>query len=133
MSKPALFDVHEGVRKKCPSEQSLPRAARAEAQPCPVALAKLLVINESANLINYFNPCVAAKSGRSSGKTVKHSVMAPVHVPNSQRTQDRAMAQGYRTEIEELSQPGSQSSNDNQVTKLATEMHREVLLCSSLI
>lgn len=59
--------------------------------------------------------------------------MAPVRVPKSQRTQELAMAPGVGSEIEEQSQPGSQSSDDNQVTKLATEMHREVLLCSGLI
>ena len=57
--------------------------------------------------------------------------MAPVRASKSQRTRERALAQSDGSEIE-ASQPGSESSDDNQITKLAAEMHREVLLWSSV-
>ena len=56
--------------------------------------------------------------------TIEQPVMAPPRVPKSQRT---SLARSHISQDEELSQPGSQSSDDNHVTKLATEMQREVL------
>lgn len=58
--------------------------------------------------------------------------MALVGSPKSQRSQARALAQGDGSEVDEPSRPGSQSSDDDQVTKLAVEMQREVLLRSGL-
>ena len=58
--------------------------------------------------------------------------MAPMRVLKSQRTQERALALSDGSQVEEPSQPGSQSSDDNQVTKLATEMQKEVVLCSGV-
>lgn len=43
------------------------------------------------------------------------------------KSQDTSLARSDKREVEGPSQPGSQSSDDNQVTKLAIEMQREVL------
>lgn len=43
------------------------------------------------------------------------------------KSQDTSLARSDKSEVEGPSQPGSQSSDDNQVTKLAIEMQREVL------
>lgn len=51
--------------------------------------------------------------------------MARVRVSKSQRTGERALARSDGSGVEEPSQPGSQSSDDNQVTKLATKMQRK--------
>ncbi|KAM0802579.1 hypothetical protein BDR22DRAFT_887367 [Usnea florida] len=51
--------------------------------------------------------------------------MAPGRVFKSQRVQERALARNDESQVEEPFQPGSQSSDDNQVTKLATRMQRE--------
>ena len=53
----------------------------------------------------------------------RQPVMAPVRVPKSKRT---LLAGSDKIEVEEPSQPESPSSEDNQVTRLATEMQREV-------
>ncbi len=50
--------------------------------------------------------------------------MAPVRVLRLQRAPP---AQKDESEVEEPLQPGSPSSDDDQITKLATEMQREVL------
>ena len=79
--------------------------------------------NFSTNTIHEYRPnsCIVGSA------SIKHPVMAPVHAPKSQRTQARALARSDECEIEEPSQPGSQSSDGNQATNLATEMQREVL------
>ena len=55
--------------------------------------------------------------------------MEPVRVSKSQRAHGRVAARSDGSEVEEASQAGSQSSEDDNVTKLAKEMQREVLLC----
>ena len=54
--------------------------------------------------------------------------MVPRRVLKSQGT---SLARSDKSEVEGPSQPGSQSSDDNQVTKLAIEMQREVLCAQS--
>lgn len=56
--------------------------------------------------------------------------MAPERVTKSQRKEDRALVRSHGRRVEEPSQLGSQSSDDNNVANLATKMQREVLLCS---
>lgn len=50
--------------------------------------------------------------------------MAPVRVLKSQRI---PLARSYKSEMVEGSGSGSQSSDDDQVSKLAAEMQKEVL------
>ena len=79
-------------------------------------------IGESTNLRQ--PPFLPVQLDRNLSFLIKHPFMAPSRVLKSRRT---SLVRNDKTEVAELSQPGSQSSDDNQVTKLATEMQRGVL------
>ena len=84
----------------------------------------------SPNLVN--GPFLAGIISVSLGTSIQSLLMAPVRISKPQRVKERALALNDESQVEEPSHPGSQSSDDDQVTKLATRMQREVFLCSSL-
>ena len=97
--------------------------------------ASFLHITIHATLIssNFFNgPFLAGLISVSLGTSIQYLLMAPVRVSKPPRVQERALALNDESQVEEPSRPGSQSSDDDQVAKLATRMQREVFLCSSL-
>lgn len=58
--------------------------------------------------------------------------MAPARISKSQRAHGRVVARSDGSEVEEMSEAGSRSSEDKGVTELAEEMQREVLLSLGL-
>ena len=58
--------------------------------------------------------------------------MAPSRISKSQRAQGRVVARSDGSGVEAMSEAGSRSSEDKDVTKLAKEMQREVLFSLGL-